>query len=92
MNKKTDSKEKKKDTTVERRRLKGKVVNDVVDKTITVLVERLKVHPLYRKKFKASKKFLVDDPKNNYKIGDQVEIIETIPVSKRKSFRVVKKI
>jgi small subunit ribosomal protein S17 len=56
------------------------------------LVERLKIHPLYQKKFKSSKKFLVDDPKNSYKIGDRVEIEETIPLSKRKSFQVIKKI
>jgi len=67
----------------------GKVVSDSMDKTITVLVERYKVHPLYGKRVKQSKKFKVHDENNVAKINDIVEIMETRPLSKTKRFRLV---
>ena len=69
--------------------MKGRVVAKKMEKSVTVIVERLSVHPLYKKAFKRSKKFLVDDP-IGVAMGDLVEIIKVAPVSKRKQFRVVK--
>ncbi|MDD5692992.1 MAG: 30S ribosomal protein S17 [Patescibacteria group bacterium] len=67
-----------------KRVLRGKVVSDKSEKTITVLVERTKKHPLYRKNYKASTKFLVHDEKNEYKVGDTVDITESRPLSSKK--------
>lgn len=68
----------------------GKVVSDAMDKTITVLVETYKVHPLYGKRVKQSKKFKTHDENNLAKVNDIVEIMETRPLSKTKRFRLVK--
>lgn len=67
----------------------GKVVSDKGDKTITVLVETYKNDPLYKKRFKYSKKYTAHDEKNEAKIGDRVRIAETRPLSKTKRFRLV---
>lgn len=67
----------------------GKVVSDKADKTITVLVETYKNHPLYKKRVKYSKKYTAHDEKNEAKIGDKVRIAETRPLSKTKRFRLV---
>lgn len=69
--------------------LVGKVVSDKADKTITVLVETYKNHPLYKKRVKYSKKYTAHDEKNEAKIGDKVRIAETRPLSKTKRFRLV---
>lgn len=69
--------------------LVGKVVSDKGDKTITVLVETYKNHPLYKKRVKYSKKYTAHDEKNEAKIGDKVRIAETRPLSKTKRFRLV---
>lgn len=69
-----------------RKELVGKVVSDSTDKTITVLVETYKVHPIYRKRIKSSKKYCVHDEKNIAKVGDTVRITETRPISKTKHF------
>ncbi|HEY4513288.1 MAG TPA: 30S ribosomal protein S17 [Candidatus Paceibacterota bacterium] len=69
--------------------LKGVVVSDKMDKTIVVSVSRFIKHPLYGKFYKVSKKYKVHDEENKYKVGDQVEIVETRPISKDKRFRVV---
>ena len=66
--------------------LVGKVVSDTNDKTITVLVETYKVHPLYHKRIKSSKKYSVHDEKNIAGVGDTVRIAETKPISKTKHF------
>ncbi len=68
----------------------GKVVSDAMDKTITVLVETYKVHPLYGKRVKQSKKFKAHDENNVAKVNDIVQIMETRPLSKTKRFRLVK--
>ncbi len=75
-----------------RKRLKGIVVSDKMDKTRVVLVERLKKHPLYRKYYKYSKRFKAHDEKNQYKVGDRVIIEETRPLSREKRWRIIKKI
>ena len=70
----------------ERHELDGKVVSDKRDKTITVLVETYKTHPLYHKRVKSSKKYSVHDEKNIAKVGATVRIVETRPLSKTKHF------
>ena len=73
-----------------RRTMVGRVVSDKMDKTIVVLVETYKKHPLYGKRVKYSKKFKAHDENNTAKTGDVVEIMETRPLSKDKKFRLVK--
>jgi len=67
----------------------GVVVSTKMDKTISVLVERRLMHPLYGKFVKRSKKFLAHDEENTCNIGDKVRIMETRPLSKRKRWRLV---
>lgn len=67
----------------------GKVVSDKMDKTVIVLVETLRRHPMYKKVVKHSSKFKAHDEKNACKPGDMVKIIETRPLSKEKRWRVV---
>lgn len=71
---------------------KGIVVSDKMDKTVTVLVERVKEHPIYKKKFKVSKKFKVHDEENQYKVDDIVEFVECKPESRDKKHKVIRKI
>ena len=66
---------------------RGTVVSDKMDKTITVIVETKKTHPLYGKRVKYSKKFKAHDENNEAKIGDKVVIMETRPLSATKRFR-----
>ena len=68
----------------------GRVVSTKNDKTITVLVETYRKHPLYGKRVKYSKKFRAHDALNTAKEGDIVEIMETRPLSATKRFRLVK--
>ncbi len=65
----------------------GVVSSDQADKTIVVTVRERKTHPLYRKQYTTSKKFMAHDENNDAKIGDKVVIVETRPISKRKSFK-----
>lgn len=67
----------------------GTVTSDKMEKTITVSVETVKRHPLYKKTIKTSKKFKAHDERNEAKIGDIVRIIETRPLSKDKRFRLL---
>ena len=69
--------------------LQGVVVSDVNDKTIVVNVERRFKHPLMQKIVRKSKKYHAHDEKNEYKLGDQVNIEECRPISKKKTWRVV---
>ena len=68
---------------------RGTVVSDKMDKTITVMVETKKTHPLYGKRVKYSKKFKAHDENNEARIGDTVVIMETRPLSATKRFRLV---
>lgn len=70
--------------------LKGVVVSDKMQKTIVVSVSRFIKHPLYGKYYKVSKKYKAHDEENAHKVGDNVEIVETRPISKDKRFKVVK--
>ena len=69
--------------------LKGIVVSDKPNKTITVVVERKYQHPVLKKVIKSKKKYSVHDEKNKYKNGDVVSIIESKPYSKTKKFEVL---
>lgn len=69
--------------------LVGKVVSAKSDKTITVLVETHKRHPLYGKRVKYSKKYAAHDEKNVAKVGDTVRIRATRPLSKTKRYELV---
>lgn len=71
--------------------LKGTVVSDAMDKTVVVEVGRFVKHPKYQKFYTISKKYHAHDEKNQFKIGDTVEISETRPISKKKSFIVIYK-
>ncbi len=72
-----------------RRVLEGNVVSNKADKTITVLVERRYMHPVYKKYIKSSDKYCAHDENNQYNEGDRVSIIECRPLSKRKRWTVV---
>ena len=69
-----------------RKVLRGYVVSDKMDKTVTVLVERKVKHPLYGKIIRLSKKFHAHDETNQYKEGDVVVIQESRPLSKTKNW------
>ncbi len=67
----------------------GMVVSNAMDKTITVSVESVKVHRLYKKAMKRTKKFKAHDEENTCKVGDRVRIQETRPLSKTKRWKLV---
>ena len=73
-----------------RKLLVGTVVSTKMEKTISVQVDSYVTHPLYGKRFKSSKKFLAHDENHVAKTGDIVQISETKPYSKNKTFRLVK--
>ena len=73
-----------------KRILTGKVVKKSGDKTISVLVTRQTTHPVYKKIIRVSKKYLVHDSDNKIIVWDSVRIQETRPVSKNKSWEVIK--
>lgn len=72
-----------------RRILEGQVVSDKQDKTVTVLVERRFMHPVYKKYLKSTSKYAAHDEANAFKEGDRVQIEECRPISKRKTWRVI---
>ena len=74
-----------------KRVLTGRVVSDKTDKTITVLVERRVMHPLYKKFIRRSKKYAAHDDTNLCKEGDVVQIEECRPISARKSWVVIER-
>jgi small subunit ribosomal protein S17 len=77
-------------TDTERNRRKervGLIVSDRADKTVTVSVEALVRHPMYKKRVRRSRKFMVHDEHNEARVGDTVRIVETRPLSARKRWR-----
>jgi small subunit ribosomal protein S17 len=74
-----------------KRVLTGRVVSDKMDKTVTVLVERRVMHPLYKKTIRRSKKYAAHDEANLCREGDVVSIEECPPISKRKAWLVVQR-
>ena len=67
----------------------GLVVSDKMDKTITVAVYGFKIHQLYKKRVKHTRKFKAHDEKNECSVGDTVRISETRPLSKTKRWRLI---
>jgi small subunit ribosomal protein S17 len=74
-----------------KRVLEGVVVSDKQNKTVTVLVERRFTHPLFKKTVRRSKKYHAHDEENKCKVGDQVRIEESRPLSKTKNWVVLGK-
>lgn len=72
-----------------RRILEGKVVSDKTDKTVTVLVERRYMHPIYKKYLKQTSKYAAHDANNAFREGDVVQIQECRPLSKTKKWVVI---
>ncbi|MDB5163435.1 MAG: rpsQ [Candidatus Saccharibacteria bacterium] len=68
------------------RTITGIVSSNKTEKTIVVTVSSRKTHPLYKKQYSASKKFMAHDEKNEAQIGDKVVIVETRPLSARKRY------
>ena len=75
-----------------KRTLTGKITSNKMEKTVTVLVERRIKHPLYEKYITRSKKYHAHDSSNTLSIGDVVLIEECRPLSKTKSWKVVKQV
>ena len=73
----------------QRKVYQGRVVSDKMDKTITVVIETKRNHPVYGKRINYSKKYKAHDENNSAKTGDIVRIMETRPLSKDKHFRLV---
>ncbi len=67
----------------------GRVIGDKMDKTVVVAVERRVHHPLYGKSLRMVTRFKVHDAENRYKVGDLVNIVETRPLSRTKTWRVL---
>lgn len=72
-----------------KRKLTGVVVSDKSDKTVVVRVDALKSHPIYKKRYKESKKYAAHDENNTFKIGETVTIELCRPMSKSKRWRVI---
>lgn len=72
-----------------KRVLQGVVVSSAGNKTVTVQVSRRVSHPIYKKTIERSAKYAAHDEKNQFKVGDKVEIIESRPISKTKRWAVV---
>jgi len=71
--------------------LHGRVIRDKNDKTIVVLVKRKYSHSFFDKVMTSSKKYHAHDEKNNFKVGDDVKIVESKPFSKKKRWEVLTK-
>lgn len=70
-----------------KRTFRGIVTSALMNKTIVVKVEQVKIHPRYHKRFVVSRKFKVHDEKNSAKVGDLVSFTECRPMSKEKRWR-----
>ncbi|MDD5342249.1 MAG: 30S ribosomal protein S17 [Patescibacteria group bacterium] len=75
-----------------KRILEGRVVSTKMAKTVVVRVDQTKTHRLYAKRYQISKKYLAHDPDKQCQLGETVQIVETRPISKMKSWKVVKKL
>ena len=73
----------------ERKVREGIVVSDKMDKTVVVLEETMRLHKIYKKRVKTSKRYKAHDELNECHVGDKVRIMETRPLSKDKNWRVV---
>ncbi|HMT18732.1 MAG TPA: 30S ribosomal protein S17 [Candidatus Saccharibacteria bacterium] len=68
----------------------GTVVSDKADKTIVLMTTERHTHPIYKKQFSRTKKYIAHDEKNEAKVGDKVEVVETRPISARKRLNLVR--
>ncbi len=68
----------------QRKQMVGRVTSNKMDKTVVVMVERLKRHPLYGKTIRQRRKFKAHDEENACQVGDMVQILESRPLSKEK--------
>lgn len=85
-----DKKTKKQETTKAiKKTFDGVVVSDVMEKTVVVSVERVKIHPKYKKRYTVSKKYKVHDEKNQFRVDDKVSFVECRPLSRDKRWRVI---
>ena len=75
-----------------KRTLTGIIVSDKMDKTVVVKVERIKEHPIYRRRYKLHKKYKAHNEGNQYKKGEFVIIQECNPISKDKTWEVISKV
>ncbi len=75
--------------TQSKRRLRGTVVSDKMDKTVVVRVTRVTTHPKYGKQLQVSRRYHAHDEQNTYHVGEQVMIEATRPRSARKRWQVV---
>jgi small subunit ribosomal protein S17 len=73
-----------------RKKKVGTVISDKMEKTVVVRVERLVPHDVYKKYVRRRQNFKAHDEKNEFRIGDRVEIVETRPMSKDKRWRVAR--
>ena len=71
------------------RRFQGTVVSAAQDKTIVVRIDRLKFHPMYKKRYTTSQRYQVHDERKQYQVGDVVEFVACRPLSKHKKWRVL---
>jgi small subunit ribosomal protein S17 len=71
-----------------RKTLVGVVSGDKMDKTVVVMVNRLVLHPVYKKYVRKRKKVKAHDERNECHVGDKVMLVETRPLSKEKRWRV----
>ena len=74
------------------RKLIGKVTSTKMDKTRVVAVTELRRHPIYQKGYQVTGNILAHDEKNEFNIGDEVEITQVRPISKRKAWKITKKV
>ncbi|NOQ22132.1 MAG: 30S ribosomal protein S17 [Candidatus Aegiribacteria sp.] len=72
-----------------RRILTGTVISNTMEKTVVVEVVSLKAHPVYKKRYRTTKKYYVHDEENQCNPGDKISISETRPLSKTKRWRVL---
>lgn len=72
------------------RTIVGTVASDKADKTIVLSVTQRKTHPIYKKQYTRTAKYIAHDENNEAKIGDLVEVTETRPISKRKTLTLTK--
>ncbi len=72
------------------RTIVGTVVSDKADKTIVLSVTVRKTHPIYKKQYSRSTKYIAHDEKNEASVGDLVEVVETRPISARKTLKLTK--
>jgi small subunit ribosomal protein S17 len=72
-----------------RKTMVGRVINDAMNKTITLSIERMFRHPRYKKIVKKTSKLYAHDEENSCRVGDKVKVMSTRPLSKLKRWRVI---